>query len=637
MYLENVTVHGYKAASSMPLECALPGRFAVLAGPNGSGKSTVAESIVLAHRDVFPAIGRPTSAALSRDVDSPTIDVKYALESPDDSPLGELCKGGARAPEWTTELSSSMGRISTSTAERVPEGQHPILYLSPTRNPAADLAGRDARLVVELLRAQALRDRGSKSLTTLQHQLAGLIGAVVSEWPVADAEARVASTLAELTDGVSGHVPYLATTAIDDTFLARVFEFLISVVGAERFDAHRLETEGLGYANLLQLAVILAAIPDLTHLQTAASGDGDANSPDDLPEGDIEVESAESDTSTADERTDAEREAQMKEAAQQRRLEDDAFFAGSFHAVVVLEEPEAHLHPQLQHGLIRYLKEVVGERPEVQVVLTTHSDEIIAASDPEDLVIFRREDGGQPIARTVRSFSLSSKKLAQARRHLDVSRSATLFADRLVLVEGVTDAIVLRSVARVWAGSDRIRRRFVDALTITIVGSRIGRWLPDLLARPGMEISTRLAVLRDSDDKPLPNWAAKRQNTCFQVFLSEPTLEPALVDGNESAIQRVFERMRIEQLPWSDDTGPTAENVRAWFASRGKGRKAEFADLFSALAAEDPSSISVPLHLEQLLDFTWDGFAPDGVLEGDSPPDEPLQSEEPEVSESDDA
>ena len=104
----------------------------------------------------------------------------------------------------------------------------------------------------------------------------------------------------------------------------------------------------------------------------------------------------------------------MEEATEQRRLDDDTFFAGMFHAVVVLEEPEAHLHPQLQHGLVRYLKEVVLARPEVQVVMTTHSDEIVSACDPEDLVLFRRGDEEQPVARTVRSFALSPKRLAQA-------------------------------------------------------------------------------------------------------------------------------------------------------------------------------------------------------------------------------
>ena len=216
-----------------------------------------------------------------------------------------------------------------------------------------------------------------------------------------------------------------------------------------------------------------------------------------------------------------------------------------------------------------------------------------------------------------------------------MSRSAALFADRLVLVEGVTDAIVLRGIAGVWAGSDRIRRRFVDALTITVVGSRIGPWLPELLTRPSMEISTRLAVLRDSDGKSVPNWVVERRSECFDVFLSDPTLEPALVDRNESVIEEVFDRMGIRRLPWADDEGPTADNVRAWFAGKGKGRKAKFADLFSALAADDPSSVSIPSHMERLLDFVWDGFLPQEAVGDLAPQVDSLQPEDLGASDND--
>lgn len=632
MYLQSVTVHGYKAASARPLQCILPGRFALLAGPNSSGKSTVVESILMAHRDVFPPVGRPTSAALSASVVAPTIDVEYSLESPDGSPLGELYETSGAGPRWTTALSSSMGRISASRIDSIAEGRFPILYLSPVRNPATDLAGRDARLIVELLRAQVLRERGDKSLKSLARQLSGLIGSVVSKAPVAGAEERVASALAALTEGVSGRVPFLATTAIDDTFLARVFEFLLAGLAADRIDARRLEVEGLGYANMLQLAVVLAAIPDLTSGPVHSGGHGSASDSGDHAGSEVDASSTDARTALDDDRSDAERVALMEEAAEQRRLDEDAFFAGSFHAVVVLEEPEAHLHPQLQHGLVRYLKEVVSERPEVQVVMTTHSDEIVSACDPEDLVLFRRGDDDQPVIRTVRLFGLSSKNIAQARRHLDVNRSAALFADRLVLVEGVTDAIVLRAVARAWADSDQVRRRFVDALTITVVGSRIGSWLPKLLTRPGMEVSTRLAVLRDSDDEPVPRWVTARRSECFGVFLNEPTLEPALVEGNESLIDEVFGRMKVRKLPWAKEDGPTSDAVEAWFAGKGKGRKAEFADLFSVVVTEDPSLVTIPEHMGRLLDFVWEDFLPQEVAErtastaGSAQPEDPKDS-----------
>lgn len=318
MYLRRVTVHGFRAASKDPLECVLPGRFAVLAGANSAGKSTIIDSIVLAHRDVFPYTPRPSAATLAKTVTSRSIDIEYGLEEGDSSPLGTLCESTVQLPTWSVSLTTSMGRVSASASGSLGEGQLPVLYLSPTRNPSFDLGGREARLIVELLRSQALRDRGDKSLKDLRGLLRGLISSVVTKWPVVDAEARVAVTLAELTDGVAGRIPYLGTTSIDDTFLARVFEFLLATLGLSRADSYRLETEGLGYANLLQLAVILAAIPDLTVVHTSdLDGRADGGDPD-APQ------------ATGDERSDEALVELMNEANERRELEDDTFFANVF-------------------------------------------------------------------------------------------------------------------------------------------------------------------------------------------------------------------------------------------------------------------------------------------------------------------
>jgi putative ATP-dependent endonuclease of the OLD family len=597
MYLKNVQTHGFRAASVDPLRCELPGRFSVLLGGNGGGKTTLIDSIVLAHRDVFPGTIRPSAALLSKDVAARSIEIEYTLETPETSPLGMLCDSSVKVPAWSTTLTSSMGRISASRGDAPGEGILPVLYLSPTRNPAADLAGREAHLIVELLRSQAYRDKGDKSLKDLRGLLGGLVGSVVAKWPVLDAELRVAHLLAELTDGVAGKVPFLGTTSIDDAFLARVFEFLMAAAGESRIDSHRVEAEGLGYANLLQLAVVLAAIPDLTATPPASAGKDSVDGTDDV--GEIGVDNL-------DELTDEDRRALLEEANERRELDDDSFFAGVFQAIVVLEEPEAHLHPQLQHGLVSYLKEVVAARPEVQVILTTHSDEIVAACDPEDLVVLRR-DKDQPVARTIKSFGLTETKLDQARRHLDVTRSASLFASRAVLVEGITDAIVLRAVARRWAGEDRVRRRFVDSLTISVVGSRIGSWLPSLLAKDGEEVVDRLAILRDTDGNPEPTWVSAARSDHFDVFFSDPTLEPAITPGNEAVVRDVLEAMSIDpaDLPGDDDLPAWITN---WFRKKGKGRKARFADRFAAECRNSGTDIVVPRHLEDLLEFVWDGF-----------------------------
>lgn len=613
MYLQKVTVHGFRAANDDPFECILPGRFCVIAGANAVGKSTIVDSIVLAHRDVFPFTQRPSAATLSRTVPNRSIDISYALEDPDTSPLGSLCMSSTSIPDWSTSLSTSMGRVSTSSNDGIPDGQLPVLYLAPTRNPAVDLAGREARLIVELLRAQALRDRGDKSLGELRGRLGNLIGTVVDKWPVADAEKRVADSLAELTDGVAGRAPFLGTTEIDDTFLARVFEFLLATSGTARMDSHRLETEGLGYSNLLQLAVVLAAIPDLTEVGTVETtgdaGRAEGESSDALiPDDDVDTAERSPVASVEQpERSDEELEALMDRANEQREMDDDTFFANVFHAVVVLEEPEAHLHPQLQHGLIRYLKQVVADRPEVQVILTTHSDEIVAACDPEDLIILRRDGNGRATARTIKQFGLSPAHLATARRHLDVNRSASLFAQRAVLVEGISDAIVLRSVARVWARESRLRMKFVDALTITVVGSRVGEWLPSLLARSGEEIVQKLAVLSDTDGKPPAQWVGNARSEYFDVFYSDPTLEPSLVPGNERLVKDLLTKMSSIPLSFPNDDDLPAW-VAIWFKTAGKSKKARFADEFATLCDDNPTAIHLADHLTEILDFVWDGF-----------------------------
>ncbi len=610
MHLSKIEVHGLKAAAESMYVCELPGRFSVLTGANAAGKSTLVDAILLAHHDVFPFTPRPSSAVLSRAVPTRTIDITYANPSGVDSPLGrDLLAHGQPAPSWTTTLSPVLGRVSASSPSPLGPGQLPILYLSPTRNPSQDLAGREARLVVELLKAQGLRDRGDKSLKELRGLLGGLIGSVVTKWPVADAEARVVKQLAELTDGVSGRLSFLGTTTIDDTFLARVFEFFIAAADAGRADARRLETEGLGYANLLELAVILAAIPDLTHVPDTHDGDDDKER--DIDAGGSTLEDApeqpEDKDANVPEEVLLER---LRHAEQNRQLEDETFFANQFHTVVVLEEPEAHLHPQLQHGLISYLREVVTARPEVQVIITTHSDEIVAACDPEELVVCVRTPGG-PAARTIANFGLDKHTLALARRHLDVSRSASIFTDRVVLVEGITDAIVLRAMARIWAADDRIKRKFVESLTITVVGSRIGDWIPQLLTNVAAPIASRLAVLSDSDDKPLSSRlsdAMQASGGRFRVFLSHQSLEPSLVPGNTTMFEGVFKTAKSR--PWPKDGEPTEDNVWEYFKNAGRRNKALFADRVAAWCAREPDNTSVPQHMRDLLDFVWDGFLP---------------------------
>ncbi|MEK6405753.1 MAG: AAA family ATPase [Acidobacteriota bacterium] len=168
----------------------------------------------------------------------------------------------------------------------------------------------------------------------------------------------------------------------------------------------------------------------------------------------------------------------------------------SFRSILV-EEPEAHLHPQLQVLLLRYFARVVAEEGEVQVIASSHSP-ILASQAPIDSVVSVQECDGKVDAVSVCTIDIDPQLKKKLQRFLDATRGELFFARRILMVEGIAEALLLPVLARI-AGGD-LKESAVTVLNAD--GLNFNAFLP-LFGEN--RLASRVAILTDGDALQIGN------------------------------------------------------------------------------------------------------------------------------------
>ncbi len=114
--------------------------------------------------------------------------------------------------------------------------------------------------------------------------------------------------------------------------------------------------------------------------------------------------------------------------------------------VLLIEEPEAHLHPQLLELLFDFFRKANTDS-KIQIFMTSHSPSLVAKADLDDIHIITSKLGKKAIT-SIKNSSLDADLKNDLKRYLDVTKSQMLFAKRIIFVEGISEALILNSFAK---------------------------------------------------------------------------------------------------------------------------------------------------------------------------------------------
>lgn len=170
--------------------------------------------------------------------------------------------------------------------------------------------------------------------------------------------------------------------------------------------------------------------------------------------------------------------------------------------LLLIEEPEAHVHAQRQLRLIQYLQKIIdstdAKEQKPQVIVTTHSPNLASEINLDNLVVIQ---SGKAFSMADGETKLDANDYRFLARFLDVTKANLFFARGVMIVEGDAENILIPSIAK------RIGKDFTaHGVSVVNVGGVGLRRYAKIFMRSDSEkdgvLTTPVACVTDLDVMP---------------------------------------------------------------------------------------------------------------------------------------
>ncbi|MFA6411730.1 MAG: AAA family ATPase [Syntrophales bacterium] len=292
--------------------------------------------------------------------------------------------------------------------------------------------------------------------------------------------------------------------------------------------------------------------------------------------------------------------------------------------LLMIEEPEVHLHTQRQLRVMKSLQEEAKEKG-IQVIVTTHSPNLASAIELANMVMIRN---GHAFSLAEEETKLEPSDYRFLKRFLDVTKANLFFARGVMIVEGDAENILLPTLANI------LGRDFTEhGVSVVNVGSVGLRRYARIFQRKNLERDGNLDIpvacvtdmdvmpncapviigkINDSDEWPAKKsrrWLAKRDiggekaltahrdikyakasGQCVETFISDEwTLEYDLAlgprDKNNRFSDSLAEDVFVAVCLAEKDDDINSQNIKK--ADVEKEVVSEFAAMRMAAVAKD--------------------------------------------------
>ncbi len=302
-----------------------------------------------------------------------------------------------------------------------------------------------------------------------------------------------------------------------------------------------------------------------------------------------------------------------------------------FFRLVGIEEPESHLHPHLQQHLAVNIQSETSEN--LQLIITSHSTHITSKLDLENTaVLFYDNEANTHKSHYILSgFADENGKINKAgtetqrylRRYLDATKSTMFFARKIILVEGISEQLLLPKLFKLHT---KKTLEEVGCNLVNVNGVAFKHFLE--LIKNGYFI--KCLALTDSDSNTQTENRADDLKTTYQTsnenlirveISTESTFEKDLIatnkngDGKDILLRAIEVTRPIKGKELKETT--TTEIVLDDFFKLIECRKADgkkesdfkaaFAtDLLDTLTASDKSNqFNIPKYIKDGFDFIY--------------------------------